>query len=181
MIDRLPAPNVALIGFMATGKTSVGRILSLKTGLPFRDVDDLIEASEGMTIAEIFSSRGEAYFREREGLFFRQLCAGIGQFIGCGGGTLLDPENMILLRSRCFAVCLRASVDEIVRRIAIPGAPIRPLARGDDTRDVVTRLLRDREGLYEDADLVIDTDGRSIEEISDEIRLHLGLSLEGER
>jgi shikimate kinase len=171
------AANIALIGFMASGKTSVGQSLSLRTGLPFQDIDCLIEAAERMTVAEIFASRGEAYFRERESAVFRQLCAGTGQIIGCGGGTLIDPENMVILRSRCFAVWLRASAAEIVRRIETPGAPARPLVHREDPLAVVSKILRSREPLYRGADLVVDTDGRSIDEIVEQIRVTLALPL----
>ena len=169
--------NVALIGFMASGKTSVGEALSLRTGLPFRDVDGLIERMEGATIAEIFATRGEPHFREREGVLFRELCDGQDQIIGCGGGTLMDPRNRAALMTRCVAVWLRASVAETIRRIETPGAPVRPLVKGTDSRIIVPSLLRAREGLYEGADLLVETDGRTIEEITEEIRLALALPL----
>ena len=175
MIGGLVAVNIALIGFMAAGKTSVGHSLSLRTGLPFQDIDCLIEAAERMTVAEIFASRGEAYFRARESTVFRQLCAAAGQIIGCGGGTLIDPENMGILRSRCFAIWLRASAEEIVRRIEIPGAPARPLIHRGDRLAAVSRVLRSREPLYRGADLVIDTDGKSIAEIVERICVELAL------
>lgn len=181
MIGGPSAANIALIGFMAAGKTSVGRSLSLRTGLPFQDIDCLIEAAERMTVAEIFASRGEAYFRERESAVFRRLCAASGQIIGCGGGTLIDPENLVILRSRCFAVWLRASADEIVRRIETPGAPPRPLLPGaGDPLGSVTKILRGREPLYRGADLVVDTDGRPIDEIAEQIRVELALPLREE-
>jgi len=172
--------NVALIGFMASGKTSVGEALSVRTGLPFRDVDGLIEGMEGATIAEIFATRGEAYFREREGALFRGLCEGQDQIIGCGGGTLMDPRNRTALVTRCVAVWLRASAAETIRRIETPGAPMRPLVKGADPRIIVPSLLRAREGLYQGAELLVDTDGRTIEEITEEIRLALDLSLREE-
>jgi shikimate kinase len=177
VIGGLTAANIALIGFMAAGKTSVGLSLSRRTGMPFHDVDYLVEAAERMTVAEIFASRGEAFFRERESAIFRQVCAAAGQIIGCGGGTLIDPENMAVLRSRCFAVWLRTSAEETVRRIETPGAPSRPLLHGADPLETVSRILRGREPLYREADLVVDTDGKSIEEITELIRVELALPL----
>jgi shikimate kinase len=181
VIGGVHAANIALIGFMATGKTSVGRSLSARTGLPFQDVDELIEAAERMSVSEIFAARGEAYFRDRESAVFRRLCGGTGQIIGCGGGTLIDPQNMLILRSRCFAVWLRTSAEEILRRIEGPAAPPRPLIPEGDSVSAVTKLLRGREGLYQGADLVVDTDGRTVEEISDQIRLQLALPLREDR
>lgn len=177
MTSGLPAANIALIGFMASGKTSVGRLLSHKTGLPYQDVDGLIEAHEGMTIAEIFASRGEKYFRELETTIFRRLCAATEQIIGLGGGTLIDPENSVILRSRCYAVWLRVSAREVARRIKSPGAPVRPLIPRDGPLEAVSKLLCSREPLYSGADLVVYTDGRTIDEIAEEIRIELALPL----
>ncbi len=172
-------PNIALIGFMGAGKSSVGRDLGARKGMPFLDLDGIIEENEALPIAEIFAARGEPYFREIEGLLFRRLCEGVGQIIGCGGGTLIDPRNRAVLEARCFSVWLRASVPEILRRIESEAAPVRPLIRGADPRIVVPALLRAREGAYRGADLVIDTDGRSVEEISLAIRAALPFPFRG--
>jgi shikimate kinase len=167
--------NIALIGFMAAGKSSVGQALSFRTGLPFRDVDLLIEESEGMTIGEIFAARGESHFREVEGRIFRGLCAGEGQIIGCGGGTLLDPLNRAALRTRCVTVWLKASPGELVRRLDASGRDARPLLKGADAGLIVPSLLAAREGLYQGADLPIETEGRSIDLIAEEIAHLLAL------
>jgi shikimate kinase len=168
-------PNIALIGFMAVGKTSVGQVLSVRCGMPFRDVDQLVEEGERASIAEIFALRGEQYFREVEGRIFRALCAGEGQIIGCGGGTLLDPLNRAALRSRCVVVWLRASAQEVIRRLAASGVDARPLLKGNEPRIVVPPLLSAREDLYRGADLPIETEGRSAAEIAAEIAQILSL------
>lgn len=167
--------NIALIGFMAAGKTSVGKRLAERTGLPFFDIDRIVEEIEGASVADIFARRGEAYFREREGLVFRQICEGANQIIACGGGTVIDERNRECIEHRCHAVWLRASAGAVLQRIAEPGAPIRPLVREVDPGIVVPELMRRREALYAGADLVIETDGRSIEEIALEIQMRLGL------
>lgn len=154
---------------MASGKTSVGQALSSLTGFPFLDVDALVETREGMTIAEIFATRGEACFRLLEGELFRHLCQGEGQIIGCGGGTLIDEANRAVLRSRCFAIWLRASAEEIIRRVGKVDAPVRPLVEGEDPQAIVPDLLRDRETIYRGADLALETDHRSVEAIATEI------------
>ncbi len=174
MITELPGSNLALIGFMAAGKTSVGVALSLRTGLPFRDVDAAIQKAEGKSIHEIFASQGEDYFRSREGAIFRDLCAGFGQIIGCGGGTLVSPENRAILKARCYSIWLKTSQPEILRRIEAPGAPVRPLVEGADPRLIVPGLLKRREPFYGGAELIIDTDQRTVEEVVEAICLSLG-------
>lgn len=167
--------NIALVGFMAAGKTSVGIRLAEQTGLPFYDVDRIVEDLEGASVADIFARRGEAYFREREGLIFRQVCEGSSQIIACGGGTVIDERNRDCLAARCVAVWLRASAGAILQRIAEPGAPVRPLVRNGDAGLVVPDLMRRREVLYAQADLVVETDGRPVDEIAREIAIRLGL------
>jgi len=177
----IPKRNIALIGFMAAGKTSVGISLSRRTGLPFVDIDAIIEASEGRTIAEVFAAKGEAHFRDAEGMVFRGFCAGTCRIIGCGGGTLIDPRNRAAMQDGCFAVWLRVSAEGVLERIARPGAPVRPLIEGTPPGLIVPKLLRAREVFYSDADLVIDTEGRDVEEVAEEIRRLLALPLAEER
>ncbi len=172
----IPKRNIALIGFMAAGKTSVGLALSALTKIPFVDIDLLVEESEGMSIAEIFATRGEGYFREVEGAVFRGLCEGAGRILGCGGGTLIDPRNRVALMDGCRAVWLRVSAEEVLDRISRPDAPARPLIDGSP-RLIVPRLLQSRETLYGIADLTVDTAGRGIEEIAEGIRVALSLPL----
>ena len=171
------AANIALIGFMGSGKTSVGETLAAMTGMPFMDVDRLVEREEGMSVAEIFVRRSESAFRLREGTVFRQVCEGTGQIIACGGGTLIDPLNRIALQSRCVGVWLRTSIPQILDRIGSREEGGRPLLRGGAPEVIVPKLLAAREGLYQEADLVIDTDGRGVLEIADEIRRALSLPL----
>ncbi len=167
--------NIALIGFMASGKTSVGALLGERTGLPFIDIDRILEDLEGLSVAEIFARRGEAYFREREGRLFRQICEGSSQIIACGGGTTIDQQNRDCLAARCVAVWLRASAGEILQRIAEPGAPVRPMLREGDRSLIVPELMRRREAFYAGAELIVETDGRTVEEIAGEIAARLGL------
>ncbi|MBD3161399.1 MAG: shikimate kinase [Candidatus Eisenbacteria bacterium] len=175
MTPSLPAPNLALIGFMGSGKTSVGRALGGRIGLRFFDLDEILEAQEGMSVEGIFRARGEPYFRARETALFGRLCGGRDQIIGCGGGTLLDPGNRTLLRDRCYSIWLRASLAEILRRVEAPGAPVRPLLLGSERDRVVRDLLHRRQPLYERADLVVDTDAREVEQVVEEILDRTGI------
>jgi shikimate kinase len=177
MIGRLLVENVALIGFMGAGKTSVGRILADRTGLTFRDLDAEIERQAGLSVAEIFERHGEPVFREQERVMLARLCAGANQVIACGGGTLLDVRNRDVVKERCVAVWLRVSQEEILRRVKRRGADARPLLQGVQPERVVPDLLRVREPIYQGADLVVETDGRGVGEVADEIRRGLGLAL----
>ncbi|MDM7915258.1 MAG: shikimate kinase [Candidatus Eisenbacteria bacterium] len=171
--------NVALIGFMASGKTSVGRALSALTHMPFADVDEQVERREGRSVAEIFAERGEPYFRERESEVLEALCEEEGWILGCGGGTLLDPRNRLRIQARCVAVWLRASSDELLRRLESRPEQTRPLLAGRDPRIVVPGLLQAREGLYGEAALTVETEGRTVASIAEELAIQLGLPLLG--
>jgi len=177
----LETKNIALLGFMTAGKTQVGLALAGRTGLPFRDVDALIEGLEREPIHRIFQLHGEPYFRALESRVLSELCAGSGQILSCGGGTVLAPENRQRLRERCVSIWLGVSPDEALRRLGGPDSPRRPLLEGRDVTQIVPDLMRQREVLYaqtvagEDFGLKVETDGRSIEEVAKEIALRLGL------
>jgi shikimate kinase len=172
----LPADrNLALVGFMTAGKTQVGQVISRRTGMPLVDIDLLICDLEKQTVHEIFRTRGEPYFRQIESRLLGQLCEGRGQVISCGGGTVLMPANRELLRARCVTVWLRVSREIVLRRLEDPSAPRRPLLEGLEPEGLVHQLLLQREPLYAQSDVVIDTDGRTVEEVADAIVLELGI------
>lgn len=174
-----PAPvlerNIALIGFMTAGKSQVGLALAARTGLPFHDVDALIEGVEGRPVHRIFETDGEPYFRRLEARILAELCAGSGQIIGCGGGTVLAEENRRLLEARCVRVWLRVSASSVLARLEQPDSPRRPLLENRETGLVVPELLRQREAFYAESDELVETDGRAVSEIAEEIALRLGL------
>jgi shikimate kinase len=171
--------NIALIGFMTAGKTHVGAALSAGTGLPFVDIDLLVEEVERMPVHRIFQVKGEPYFRRLESGILRTLCEGSGQIIGCGGGTVLAEENRRLLRERCRTVWLRVSAGAVLDRLEQPDSPRRPVLEGLDAGTVVPELLRQREPLYAGADLAVDTDRREPVEIARQIALWVGLPFVG--
>ena len=167
--------NLALIGFMAAGKTRVGEELASLTAMPFCDVDVLIERLESLAIHEIFASKGEPYFRGLESQVLAQLCQGHGQIIGCGGGTVLAAENRSLLRDRCVTVWLRVSERTVLDRLEQPDNPRRPLLEGRDAPTVVRDLFLQRERFYAEANHVFDADGVAAPELAQRIALQLGL------
>jgi len=176
----LPADrNLALTGFMTAGKSLVGQELARRTGMPLVDIDQLICEIERMPVHEIFRTRGEPYFRRIESQLLHQLCQGSGQVISCGGGTVLDPANLELLRNRCVTVWLRVSEESVLRRLEDPTSPQRPLLESLEPGIVVHKLLLQREPLYAQADFVVDTDGRTVQEVADEIIRELGIPTTG--
>jgi shikimate kinase len=169
--------NIALVGFMTAGKTRVGQALSRMSGLPFIDIDELVETLEGMPIHRIFELRGEPYFRGLESTVLENLCRASGQIIGCGGGTVLNEDNRRRLRDRCLTIWLRVSEKEVRARLEEPGSPRRPMLEGRDAESIISGLMRAREPLYREADYAVETEGRSVEEIAREIALLAGLPL----
>ena len=163
--------NIALTGFMGTGKSTVGRRLARDLGLKFLDIDDLIEKEAGMSVKEIFGTLGEASFRRTESeviVKLRQGSFGSGIVLSTGGGAVADPVNRKRLRQWGVLVCLTASVDEILRRVG--GRDDRPLLSGPDRRGTAERLLAERREAYAEADFTVDTTSAGIEEVVERIK-----------
>lgn len=160
--------RVVLVGFMAAGKSVVGRRLAQRLGWTFVDLDARIEAETGLRVAEIFAQRGESAFRTLEVEATRALVGRPGLVIAPGGGWITQPGLLEMLRPGARVVWLKVSATEAVRRAA-RSADVRPLLAGPDPVGVAASLLRRREPLYRGADLHVETDGRSTEEIAEEI------------
>lgn len=167
---------VVLVGFMGAGKTSVGRALGRRLGWTFEDLDDRVEAREGRRIAEIFREAGEAEFRRAEHQALREALVqaetGPARVLAVGGGAFVQPENACLLDlSETPTVFLDAPVDELWRR-CVADAVDRPLRRKEDE---FRRLYEARRPRYLHARLRVETGGREIERIVDELVKSLGL------
>lgn len=160
-----------LIGFMGAGKTTVGRCLSGKTGYPLLDTDRLIEEQAGMTVSRIFKVFGEEEFRRLETETVKSLLDREGDWVlSVGGGLPLREENRELLRRAGKVIYLKARPDTVLDRLK--GDTTRPLLQGGDVRERVESLMGFRGPVYESAaHMTVDTDGRSPEDISDEIVL----------
>lgn len=147
--------NIALIGMMGTMKTSVGKELAALTGLDFADSDDEFVRTEGASIAAVFQTKGERYFRARETEIVMALARREGTVISCGGGVPLRRENVKALRSSCVVVQLTATPERIRDRTAADGA--RPLLSGGGLARIKT-LCAERKAFYEAAcDFTVDT------------------------
>ena len=164
----LNADNIFLVGPMGSGKSAVGRRLAERLGLTFIDSDAEIEARTGVDVACIFDREGEAGFRARERDVIDRLTRQPRSLVATGGGAVLDPETRERLRSRGCVVYLRTSVDQQLARTR--RSTHRPLLDTPDPRGTLQRLMLQRAGLYEAvADLAVDTDGRKVKTVVDEI------------
>ena len=168
----LDAGNIFLVGPMGSGKSAVGRQLAGRLGLEFVDSDEEIEARTGVDIAYIFEREGEAGFRAREREVIDLLTRRTGVLVATGGGAVLDPETRGRLRSRGRVVYLRTSVAQQLARTRRSGH--RPLLRNPDPKGTLESLMKQRAALYEEAaDLTVDTDGRRVATVVDEIERRL--------
>lgn len=155
--------NLFLIGFMAVGKSHLGRMVADTLGFKFFDTDQMIEEQAGRTISEIFESEGELAFRTMEKALITSGLPESACVVSCGGG-LPVPEGMIeLLKSKGVVVALFASVDSILERTARNGN--RPLLQVNNPEEKIRDLLNERTPIYLDADVSISTDERSTSEI----------------
>jgi shikimate kinase len=158
--------NVALFGFMAVGKSTVGKLLSEQLGYAFVDLDSKIAEEEGIEIAEIFSAHGEAMFRELERQAVSRVALMDRQVIACGGGAVLDPGSLEALRRSSRMVLLTASAEEISRRAV--GDSDRPLLNVKDRLGRIRGLLEARLPMYhEAAEVSVNTDGITPEEVAE--------------
>lgn len=160
--------NIFLIGPMGAGKSAVGRYLARTLHLSFVDSDDEIESRTGVDIAFIFEKEGEQGFRKREAAVIDDLSKIDGVVLATGGGAVVDPENRSRLGGRGYVVYLYTSVDEQVSRTQ--RGRKRPMLENGDPRGTLEELLAKRDPLYREiADLVVETDGRKVKSVANEI------------
>lgn len=154
--------NVILVGFMGTGKTTVGRALAARLGWRFIDTDSFIEEQEGMSVAEIFAQKGEAYFRQTETRALMQILKRSGQVVATGGGAVLAEENRAMMLQGGLVAALQASPATIIGRVREDKS--RPLLAGD-VEERVHRLLEARRTAYDFAPVQLATDGISVDQL----------------
>jgi shikimate kinase len=157
--------NIILIGFMGSGKTSVGKRLADRLSYRFQDTDQMIEQKAGDTISHIFQTRGEEYFRDLETGLLKELHQKLHQTVlSTGGGLPLREQNAKLLKELGYVVYLKASKETTIKRLQ--GDISRPLLQGDDLERKVEHLLSVRASFYEKvSSKVIATDDRDFDEI----------------
>ena len=157
--------NIILIGYMGSGKSTVGRKAARAVEYNFLDTDALIEEEEGMTVSKLFEAKGEPYFREKETEIIRRLISEPkGNIIATGGGLPMKEGNAGLLRELGTVVYLKAETDTLVKRLE--GSTTRPLIQNVDLKEKIETMLAVRGPVYEAcADLVLQTDTMSFYEI----------------
>lgn len=160
--------NIALIGMMGSGKTSIGKLLS--DSLPvysFVDTDSLIVLKEGKSINEIFTENGESYFRNVETDILKSVFDKDNQIISTGGGIIKSDENLFLLKEKSVVIYLKASADTLYNRVK--GNNERPLLNTDGVKEKIVNLLEERSCRYEAAHYIIETDKKTPKMVVDEI------------
>jgi shikimate kinase/3-dehydroquinate synthase len=152
--DAIAGRSIVLVGLMGAGKTSIGRRLAARLGLPFRDADVEIEAAAGCSIPELFARYGEPAFRDGERRVIRRLLAAEPMVLAFGGGAFMDAETRAAVRAEAISVWLRCKLPTLVRRVA--GRENRPLLTGGDPNEILARLMGARHPVYAEADVIVD-------------------------
>lgn len=165
MSKDIPNPSIFLIGFMGAGKTELGQHLNQAINRPFYDTDQVIEAEVGLSIAALFNTHGEAWFRNKEMETIELLTRLPAIILATGGGALLNSDNRVHLKTRGHVIYLRARLETLWERIK-DTANTRPLLQDAHPYEKIQTLLAIRTALYEEtAHTIIDTDGLNLKEI----------------
>jgi len=160
--------NIILIGFMGSGKTSVGKALASKCGRVFVDMDEEIVKQQGKSINEIFLELGEAGFRDIETRYIQSLHECKNTILSTGGGVVTREENIELLKALGTIVFLNTPYEQLIHNLK--GDTQRPLLRQENAGEVIFEMLQKREPLYfKAATMIVQTKGKTIQEIADEI------------
>jgi shikimate kinase len=159
--------NLALIGFMGAGKTSVGRLVAEQLHFDYLDTDDVIQSRTGRTITEIFATDGEPAFRKLEAELVGELAGRIKTVIATGGGLPVNPQNLAGLKTHALVVCLWASPEKIWERVK--HQTHRPLLHDPDPQKKIRELLAVREPFYRQADVLLNTELRSVREVAQQV------------
>jgi shikimate kinase len=159
--------NLALIGFMGVGKSTIGKFAAQKSQRQFFDIDEIIESQEKMTISEIFQNFGEAKFRKLESQEIKKVSMTDNAIISCGGGAVLDLENIKALKKNSKVIHLYATPEMIFQRLK--NSSNRPVLNNSVVLDKIKDLLKKREPYYKNCDAQIDTTNLTIEQAADKI------------
>ena len=167
-----PAPSLkrplVLVGLMGAGKSKIGRQISIDFDIEFIDTDAEIEKVAGMSIAAIFDLYGEEKFREIEAREISTLLKGTPAVISTGGGAYMQKKTRAIINQSALSIWLKASPETLAGRIS--NTDSRPLLRGKDPVKVLQQLAKERYPLYQEAELVIDTDGLSLQKAIEKVK-----------
>jgi shikimate kinase len=169
--------NIALIGFMGTGKTSVGRLVAEQLHFEYLDTDEVIQASTGRSITEIFTRDGEPAFRALEEKVVEELASRAKTVIATGGGLPVNPNNLARLKTHALVVSLWSSPEKIWERVR--HQTHRPLLHDENPQAKIRELLATREPFYKQADVLLNTDLRSLREVAQQVVYQFQLEASG--
>lgn len=160
--------NIFLIGYMGTGKSSVASHMAKEYGMEVLEMDAMLVEREGMSISDIFTEYGEEYFRDAETRLLQEICLQENKVISCGGGVVLREKNVEEMRKGDRIVLLSAKPETILERVKDDNS--RPLLQGNKTVAFIGEMMEKRREKYESAaDIIIQTDGKQIVDICDEM------------
>jgi shikimate kinase len=165
--NRRHLVNIALIGFMGTGKTSVGRLVAEQLHYDYVDTDEVIQINTGRSITDIFARDGEPAFRALEHAVVGELATRKHTVISTGGGLPVNPENLASLRQHALVVCLWSSPEKIWERVRHQSH--RPLLHDENPQAKIRELLAAREPYYKKADVLLNTELRSVREVAQQV------------
>jgi shikimate kinase len=155
LLARLGGRSIVLVGLMGCGKSSVGRRLASRLGLPFVDADEEIERVAAKSIVEIFADHGEAYFRDGERRVIARLLSTGQQVLATGGGAFINPDTRANIRERGVSIWLRAELPVLMRRVS--KRDTRPLLKSGDPEATMRDLMAKRYPVYAEADITIES------------------------
>ena len=164
--------NIYIVGFMGTGKTAVGKQTAMQLNRKFLDLDAIIEARQNKKITQIFAQEGEAYFRSLEKQALGEVAAGKDLVVSCGGGIVIDQENIGVMKQTGVVICLSARPDVILSRTN--SYSHRPLLNVDNPLKKIEELLKVRAPFYAKADYTIDSSDLKISEVVNRILDYVG-------
>lgn len=165
--EYLVNKNIALVGFMGTGKTTIAQLLAIELKVNSIDIDALIEEKSGMKIVDIFAQKGEPFFRKLEKNIVADISKETGKILACGGGVVLDESNIQNLKKNGIIICLKARPEIILDRTKAYAQ--RPLLNVDNPKAKISELLKKRHKFYAKADYTIDTSDLNKAEVVREI------------
>jgi shikimate kinase len=167
IVAALGRRSLVLIGMMGAGKSSVGRRLALRLGIPFTDADSEIERAAGMSIPDIFAIRGESEFRYGEARVIQRLLEGGPQVLATGGGAFMNPGTRAAIARMGVSIWLKAELDVLMRRVK--RRQDRPLLQTEDPAATLQRLMQERYPVYAEADVTVQSREVSHDRIVEEI------------
>jgi shikimate kinase len=168
---KLPK-HVVLVGIMGAGKTSVGKLLANRLGLPFIDSDHEVEQASGCKIADFFDIYGEASYRDGESKVIQRLLElPLPHVISTGGGAYLHPETREVIKDHAISIWIRAQLETLLKRVARRND--RPLLNKGNQREILAKIMQDRYSTYQEANITVDSESDSAKTTVNQVILNL--------